>query len=51
MNGFDVYVVELIDSVEICVARNIHKRTQEDIEKVCTCIPGVQCIYMCVCIL
>jgi YLP motif-containing protein 1 len=33
MNGFDVYVAELIDSVEICVARNIHNRTQEDIEK------------------
>ena len=34
MMGFEVYVAELIDSVEICTARNIHKRTKEDIEKV-----------------
>ena len=34
MKGFEVYIVELIDSVDICVARNIHKRSRQDIEKV-----------------
>ena len=34
MKGFEVYVAELVDSVEICVARNIHHRSKEDIQKV-----------------
>ena len=34
MKGFEVYIVELIDSVDICVARNIHHRSREDIDKV-----------------
>ena len=29
-----VYVVELIESVEVCVEKNVHKRTKEEIEKV-----------------
>lgn len=33
MKGFEVYIVELIDSVDICVARNIHHRSREDIDK------------------
>ena len=33
MKGFEVYIVELIDSIDICVARNIHNRTRDDIEK------------------
>jgi YLP motif-containing protein 1 len=33
MKGFEVYVAELIDSVEICAARNIHHRTEEEIQK------------------
>ena len=36
MKGFEVYVAELIDSVEICAARNIHHRTEEEILKVRT---------------
>ena len=38
VKGFEVYIVELIESVEVCVARNIHNRSRVDIEKVvCTC--------------
>ncbi len=31
-----VYVVELIESVDLCVERNIHDRKREEIEKVGT---------------
>ena len=34
MKGFEVYIAEVIDSVEICSARNIHHRTRQEIEKV-----------------
>ena len=34
MKGFEVYLAELIDTAEVCVARNIHKRSREEIEKV-----------------
>jgi YLP motif-containing protein 1 len=33
MRGFEVYVAELIDSVDICTARNVHHRSRDDIEK------------------
>ena len=29
-----VYVVELMESIDLCVERNIHNRTQDEIEKV-----------------
>ena len=29
-----VYVVELVESVDVCLERNVHNRTKEEIEKV-----------------
>ena len=30
-----VYVVELVESVDVCLERNVHNRTKEEMEKVC----------------
>ena len=34
VQGFEVYVVELMESIDVCVERNVHQRTREEIEKV-----------------
>ena len=34
MKGFESFVVELKESVEVCIKRNIHDRTKEEIELV-----------------
>ena len=36
-----VYVIELIESIDLCVERNIHHRTREEIQKVVTCASAV----------
>jgi len=33
VKGFEVYVVELMESIDLCVERNIHSRSREEIEK------------------
>ena len=38
MKGFEVYVVELLESIDMCVGRNVHNRSREEIEKVGKCI-------------
>lgn len=34
LNGFEAFVVELKEPVDVCVKRNTHNRTREEIEKV-----------------
>lgn len=34
MRGYEAFVVELKESVDVCVKRNTHQRTQEEIENV-----------------
>ena len=34
MKGFESFVVELKESIDVCVKRNIHDRTKEEIELV-----------------
>lgn len=34
VRGFEVYIVELMESIDVCVERNVHQRTREEIEKV-----------------
>ena len=35
VKGFEVYIVELMENIDVCVERNVHKRTRAEIEKAC----------------
>lgn len=34
MKGYEAFVVELKEPVDVCLSRNIHQRTKEEIEDV-----------------
>ena len=34
MKGYEAFVVELKEDLEVCVNRNIHQRTRQEIEEV-----------------
>ena len=36
MKGYEAFVIELKESVETCLDRNIHNRTREEIQDVLT---------------
>ena len=44
MKGYEAFVVELKETVDVCIDRNIHKRTKRDIEHVC-CTCTVEPVY------
>ena len=43
MRGFEVFVAEVTEEIEVCAARNIHDRSREEIEKASHVHDGYSC--------